>query len=246
MRLFGLFLALVLFILISVSSYAGFWDSIGGIIKEVKEGPGQQAVQGALSEKDIALGLKEALKVGVQRAVKAASKQGGFLDNPQIRIPLPSKLQTAASVLKRTGFSGQVDAFEKSMNEAAEQASKQALSVFTQAIRELTIKDVKRLWKGGDMAITEYFREKTWPTLYKKFLPIVDETVNKVGVTQKYKQITSNTAIQPLLKGTSLDLDNYVTQKALDGLFILLGNEEAKIRKDPAARTTELLKKVFG
>ena len=225
---------------------AGFFDEALDLYKK-NVGPSASKSAGqAISDSELISGFKEALEIGAKKAVEAASRPGGFLDNPKIRIPLPGKLQTAADMLKRFGMGSQVEAFEQSMNTAAEKAAKEALPVFEQAVRDMTFEDAKKLWKGGDTSITEYFKEKTFSSLYEKFKPVVHDTVAQVGVTQSYNNLVSSPTVKSIVGNTDLDLDHYVTNKTLDGLFELLAEQEKEIRANPAARTTELLKKVFG
>ena len=244
-------LILILFaIMVSASSlYAGFWNSTLETVRDIaapKEAEKTVAKQDGLTNQEILTGLRETLDLGVQRAVKRASAPGGFMDNPAIRIPLPAHLQSVARTLKGFGFAPQVDAFEQTMNKAAEKASGEALPVLAQAVKGLTFEDARRLWKGGNTAVTDYFREKTWQPLSEKFQPIIHATSQTVGVTQAYQSLVDHAAVRPLIAGTNLDLDHYVTSKTLDGLFTLLAEEEKKIRTDPMARTTDILKKVFG
>lgn len=137
-------------------------------------------------------------------------------------------------------------AFEETMNQAAERAAAEALPIFGKALEELTFEDVKRLWKGGENAATDYLRTTTWDSLYERFRPAVHTAGQEVGVTQAYQNLTNQPALQGLVAGSDLDLDYYVTERTLNGLFALLANEEKKIRTDPVARTTDLLRKVFG
>jgi hypothetical protein len=244
-------LILILFSLVAFapSVYGGFWDSAVEKVREVtgpKEAVKTDVKQDGLTDQEILSGLREALDLGVQRAVERASASGGFMDNPVIHIPLPGYLQNVAGTLRGLGLGSQADAFEQTMNQAAEKASGEALPVLAQAVKDLTFEDVRRLWKGGDTAATDYFREKTWQPLSERFQPIVHATSQTVGVTQSYQSLVDHAAVKPLIAGTDLDLDHYVTGKALDGFFTLLAEEEKKIRTDPVARTTDILKKVFG
>ena len=199
-----------------------------------------------LSESELNGGFKDALRVGAEKAVKMASKPGGFLNNPNIRIPLPGQLDTVASVMRKMGMGAKVDQFEESMNHAAEKASAAALPIFIDAIKGITFEDAKKILDGGDTAITEFFKEKTTPQLTTAFEPIVHKSVQEVGVTRQYQELTGGPWVSGLVKGSDFDLDNYVTSKSLDGLFYLLAQQEKDIRHNPAARTTDLLKKVFG
>ncbi len=242
-----------MFLLTSIS-HAGLLDNmnVGDVVKGI--GANQAGVnvltgasnRSSLTESEMGSGLKEALIVASKSAVGMASQEGGFLNNPQIKIPLPGILKNAAGILRTVGIGSQVNEFERSMNIAAERAAKEAFDVFSNAIQTMTIEDVMGIWQGGNTAATEYFKRKTIPILYQKFLPIVQKSVNEVGVTQQYKTIVSNSAVQPFLQGSNFELDHYVTEGALNGLFRLLGEQETQIRSNPAARTTDLLKKVFG
>jgi hypothetical protein len=198
------------------------------------------------SNSELSGGFKDALTVGAEKAVKLASKPGGFLDNPEIRIPLPGQLETVASAMRKLGMGSKVDQFEESMNHAAEKASAAALPIFMDAIKGITFEDAKKLLNGGDTAITEFFKEKTSSQLAEAFKPIVHQSVQEVGVTKRYQELTGSPWMKNLVKESDFDLDNYVTSKSLDGLFHLLSQQEKEIRHNPAARTTELLKKVFG
>lgn len=242
-----------MFLLTSIS-HAGLLDNmnVGEVVKGISANQaGLNALTGAsnpssLTESDVGKGLKEALMVASKSAVNMASREGGFLNNPQIKIPLPGILKNAAGILRTVGMGSQVNEFERSMNVAAEKAAKEAFDVFSNAIQEMTLEDAMGILRGGDTAATAYFKRKTMPILYERFLPIVRKSINEVGVTQQYKSIVSNSAVQPFLQGGNFDLDHYVTEGALNGLFRILGEQEAQIRRNPAARTTDLLKKVFG
>ncbi len=233
---FFVFASLLLF---TTPLKAGFWEEIGKILRENSSGA-------SLSESEIVKGLKEALLVGVKRAVSYLGKVENLLQNTELRIPPPPKVARVANFLRKVGFAKQVEDFERSLNAAAAQAVKEAYPVFKKAISELTIRDAQRLLKGGDTAITDYFRQKTSPELYERFRPLVKEKLLEVGVTRKYQELFNSPYARRYLKETNLDLEHYVTQATLDRLFKLLAQEEKRIRSDPAARTTELLKKVFG
>ena len=230
------------------ATFGGFLDSALDTAKTIGaqslETP--KAAPTNLSQDEMINGFKEALALGVKRAVEKASKDGGFLNNPEIRIPLPSRLEQVATLLKGVGLENQVSAFENTMNKAAEKAAAQALPIFGQAVKDITFEDAKRLLTGGDTAITEYFKSKTWDELYNKFLPVIHETAQQVGVTQSYEALVSQPTVNQLIKKTDFDLDHYVSQRTLEGLFTLLGEEERRIRENPTARTTDILKKVFG
>lgn len=201
---------------------------------------------GSLQNEDIIAGLKEALRIGAGNSVTQVGQLGGYLNNPDIRIPLPAPLAKTEKLLRFAGYGDQVDAFETSMNRAAEQAAPQAKAIFWQAISDMTLDDAKQILNGGDTAATDYFAEHTRPKLAELFSPVVHESLATVGATRNFQQLNTTLKSLPLGEALSFDLDRYVTDGALDGLFVILGEEERKIRQDPAARTTELLKKVFG
>jgi hypothetical protein len=192
-------------------------------------------------------GLKEALSIGTGNAVTSVSQLDGYFTNLAIKILLPEKIQTAADVLKKVGYQKQVDDFILSMNRAAENAAPKARQFFVDAIKGMSFQDAMKILKGNETAATEYFKSKTFDSIYAAFKPSVSASMNKVGVTKSYKDmIGSYTKSVPFVKTESLDLDHYVTAKSLDGLFYMIGEEEKKIRTNPAARVTDLLKKVFG
>ena len=192
-------------------------------------------------------GLKEALAQGVQSAIQTLGKQDGFLSNDLVKIPIPKSLQTIEKTMRRLGQGHVADNFIESMNHAAEAAVPAAATVFSDAVKSMSISDAKSILQGGDNAATEYFRQRSEEDLRARFTPIVKQATDQVGVTSKYKALTGNLGMMSGLVDTSgLDVDNYVTEKALDGLFQMIAIEEKKIRDNPVARTTDLLKKVFG
>ena len=192
-------------------------------------------------------GLKEALAVSTGNAVVSVSKTDGYLANQAIKILLPDKLQTAANLLGKLGYQKQVDDFVLTMNRAAEKAAPQAKNIFVDAIKQMTFDDAKKILNGGNTSATDYFKSKTSPKVFKAFKPIVSSSMNEAGVTRSYNEMIGKyTAAIPFAKSESLDLDSYVTNKAMDGLFYMVGEEEKRIRTDPAARVTDLLKNVFS
>jgi len=201
---------------------------------------------GALSAATTASGLKDALRVATEQAVESTSKTGGFLDNPQIRIPLPGKLETMATALRAVGIGAQVDELEVAMNHAAEKAAGEATPVFTKALTDMSFKDAAGILNGGDTAATRYFQKTTSAELKTRFRPIVDQAMAQTGVVKQYDALVASYASTPFASAPKLDLGGYVTDEALSGLFKVMGDEEKQIRKDPAARTTSLLKEVFG
>jgi len=230
-------LAFLMMILVP-PAYAGFMDDlIQGVGMGQKSGPGND---------QIIAGLKEALSIGTGDAVTATSKIDGYFGNQAIKILMPEKIRKVADVLGKVGYQKEVDDFVLSMNRAAEKAAPQAKAIFIDAIHQMTVEDARKILDGGDTAATEYFKAKTSGKLYGAFQPIVSSSMNDVGTTRSYKEMMGKYTALPFASAESLDLDRYVTNKSLDGLFYLVGQEETKIRKDPAARVTDLLKAVFG
>jgi hypothetical protein len=196
---------------------------------------------------DFAAGLKEALAVGTGNAVQILSKSNGYFGDAAVKILMPENMQKAAEVLKKAGYQKDVDEFVLSMNRAAEQAAPKARPIFEDAVKKMTFDDAQKIIKGNNTAATDYFKTKTSPQLTDAFKPVVSDSMNQVGATRSYKELTDRyNSMVPFGKMDSFDLDSYVTKKSLDGMFLKVGQEEAKIRTNPAARTTDLLKKVFG
>jgi hypothetical protein len=223
-------------------------NPFGDLLKEVPQLPGVQGREapGAPDQKTTISGLKEALSIGTDKAVKSVSKNDGYFRNEMIKILLPDKVQKAADMIAKLGYQQQVDNLILAMNRAAEAAAPKASAMFVQAIKEMSVDDGRKILQGGDTAATEYFRGKTWDKLYGEFQPVVVNSMSKVGVAKAYKDFSAPVQALPFASKDSLDLDHYVTNKALEGLFTMVGEEERKIRTDPAARVTDLLKKVFG
>ncbi len=239
-RLPILSLALLLAVL-TVSAHAGFIDAL-------TKGLGlSDAPATSLDDATIIKGLKEALETGTTRAVKSVSQSDGYFNNHLIKIIMPERIQTASELLGKFGFQQQVDDFVLSMNRAAEKAAPLATTYFVSALKELSFDDARKILQGDATSATEYFKRKTSAKIYGAFKPVVTSNMKEVGVARRYKQLLDKVDTIPFVDGIdSLDLDHYVTTKAVDGLFIMLGEEEKKIRTDPAARGSELLKKVFG
>jgi hypothetical protein len=199
-----------------------------------------------LDESTVAAGLKEALRVGSERAVSVTSAYDGFLGNDLIRIDMPESLQTVSTTMRNIGMGSYVDQFEVAMNRAAEKASAEAKGVFWQAITSMTLSDAMGILQGDNTAATDYFRAKTSASLAEKFKPIVQEKMAEVGVYKYYSSLVNTYNALPLTSKPQFDLEQYVTDKAQEGVFTMLAAEEVKLREDPATRTTELLKKVFA
>jgi len=199
-----------------------------------------------LSDAQIGSGLKDALSVGTEKAVKLVAKPGGYLENQEIKILLPENLRPVEKVLRGAGQGPKIDGFVASMNHAAESAAPEAEKIFAGAVKEMTIDDARKLLSGNDTAITDYFKSKTSGQLATAFRPHVETAMQANGVTQQYNALVGQAPKMPFMKSSSLDINSYVVNKALDGLFYMLGQQEKQIRTNPAARSTALLKQVFG
>ena len=217
--------------------HAGLFDGLKKLFRSSK--------QESVDDNTIIMALKEAISIGTDNAVTSASELDGYLANQAIKILIPENFKMVADGLRKIGYNKPVDDFILSMNRAAEKAAPEAKSIFIDAIKEMTFDDAKKILNGNETAATEYFKTKASETLYDAFNPIISSSVNEVGATRYYKEMVDKFALLPFMKTDTLNLDNYVTNKALDGLFYMIGEEEKKIRTDPAARVTELLEKVF-
>lgn len=200
----------------------------------------------ALTNADVIKGLKEALSVGTNNSTNIVSKIDGFYKNPQIFIPWPEEAKTMKEKLLQLGFTKQVNDFETSLNRAAEEASKEAAPIFLNAITNMSIGDGFAILNGNDTAATHYLREKTYAALYEKFSPTVTKAIENVKVTSYWNPLVTKYNLIPGVKKQNPDLNAYVTNKAINGLMLMISQEEMKIRKDPAARVSEILIKVFG
>jgi hypothetical protein len=214
----------------------------GSVLKKVQESIGGSS---GVSQSEIVDGLKEALQIGTRDTVQALSKPDGYYTNPKLKIPLPQSVQKFEKILRATGFGSKLDAFELSMNRAAEKAAPEAKALFVGAIKKMTFSDASQILNGADNEATLYFKSKTSDQLKTLFEPIIRQSMENVGVTRSYKSLSQKIETIPFAGSYAVDLDAYVTGKSVDGLFVRLAEEEAKIRNDPAARVTDLLKKVF-
>jgi hypothetical protein len=203
-----------------------------------------------LTQDQIVAGLKEALDKGTEHAVQSLGREGGFLGNVQVRIPLPEKLRTVERTLRTLGQDQLVNEFETAMNRAAEKAVPEAVEVLASSIRQMRLSDAERILRGPDTAATDYFRRTSETNLYERFLPIVKQATTAVGVTAAYKRMMDRVALggigEAIFGREIVDIDGYITAKALGALFLKIAEQEKLIRENPAARTTELLRKVFG
>ena len=199
-----------------------------------------------LNEETVTAGLKEALEIGTGRAVNTLSAEGGFGASDVLRIPIPENLETMASRLRSVGLGDQVDRFEDQMNSAAEQAAGLAIDVFAGAIRDMSIQDAFGILNGPQNAATMYFRDRTEVELTSRFSPVVDDVMQELGVVRVYEDLINRYNAIPLVRPVQFDVQAYVVDQTLDGMFTTLASEEQRIREDPIARTTQLLQRVFG
>ena len=231
--------------LLSIFSYGHKADA--GFQDWLKEAASKLGGEKGLSEDEIVNGLKQALEVGTGNAVATVSRADGYFKNPKIKIPLPENVKKVERLLRAAGFGYQVDQFELSMNRAAERAAPEAKSIFWNAIKQMSFADARQILEGPDDAATRYFQDKSTDRLQEIFKPITHQAMSEVGVTNYYQSIDDKIKTIPFAADQmNFDLDQYVTDKALNGLFLMLAEEEKKIRQDPAARVTNLLKKVFA
>jgi hypothetical protein len=214
-------------------------------LKQIPQTAGTAAGK-PLGEVRIGAALKQALQVGTENAVRLTGRTDGYFRNEAIKILLPEQLRTLASGLRTVGLGAQVDELVLGMNRAAERAAPQAKQIFWDAIGAMTIDDARRILGGGDTAATDYFKAKTSDSLAAAFRPVVEASMREVGVTRQYTDLYRRAQSIPFLNVQAYDLDRYVVTRALEGLFLVVGEEEKKIRSDPAARVTELLRDVFG
>ncbi len=199
-----------------------------------------------LSQETVSAGLKQALQVGTENTVFRTNQNGGFSNNSLIKILVPEKLDKVASTVRKIGLGSYVDKFELQMNRAAESAAGEAKAVFFDAISGMSLQDAWGILRGGENAATNYFKQHTTRALTNRFKPIIQTNMQKVGFYNDYNKLLDTYNALPFTDKQDLSIETYVTDKALSGLFTLVAEEEAKIRKDPVARTTELLRKVFS
>jgi hypothetical protein len=199
-----------------------------------------------LGDSKVASGLKEALRVGATNAIKLTGKTDGYFANQEIKILMPANLRTLEKGLRTLGFGSKIDELVLSMNRSAEAAAPAAKKIFGDAILAMTFDDARKILAGGDTAATDYFKVKTGDQLTAAFTPIVEKSMQQNGVAQQFSALTERYQSIPFAKSQTFDINKYVVAKALDGLFHVLAEQERQIRKDPVARTTSLLKQVFG
>jgi len=219
---------------------------IGDLLKTRTGTTTGTTAKGSVSQNEAALGLKEALTQGISKGADQASRQDGFYLNKLIRIPFPPDAQRVATTLRAIGLGSQVDKFELSLNRGAEDAAKSAKPIFISAIKSLTFSDVWGILTGQKDAATNYLKRTTTAQLTTAFKPIIQQSLDKVSATQYYTGLVTRYNQIPLVKPVNPDLNQYATDKAIGGLFTLIAQEEANIRENPVARTTEILRRVFG
>jgi hypothetical protein len=216
---------------------------VGGLRGLAASVPAQAA---GITEGDAALGVRAGLEGGANVAVNLLGRQGGFLDNPKVRIPLPGFLNDAAKLLKFTGQQRRVDELVTAMNRAAEAAVPQARTLLVNAVKAMSVEDARKILTDGDNSVTQFFVSKTRAPLTERFLPIVTKATEKVALADKYNQVAGKVASLGVVSQDDANIQRYVTGKALDGLYLVIGEEERKIRKDPLGTGSAILKKVFG
>lgn len=231
-------LSVVLILLFSLYSHASFLD----LLKETLNTATQTETTGG----KVDLGLREALNIGIKNTITYLGKKDGYFGNAAVRILLPEKVRKLEPALRGIGYGPQIDEFTLSMNRAAEKAAPLAADIFSSAITDMTFEDANKILRGGDTAATDYLKSKTYNKLLEKFQPEVRKTMGTYKVTQKFDTLNAKAQKIPLVgQAVNMDVNHYVSSKALDGLFLILSKEETNIRTNPQARVTDLLKEVF-
>jgi hypothetical protein len=221
-------------------------SALAGLLATTMFDAAQAQGLGEISDGEAAKGLKAALETGAASAVRLLGAPDGFLGNPKVHIELPGHLRDAAKLLKAIGREQDVKDLEVAMNRAAENAVPLGKKLLTDAVRNMTVSDAKRILTGGETSATQFFAEKTRDPLSVQFLPVVKQATSKVGLARKYDRIAGQGVQFGLVKQEDASIDQYVTRKALDGLYYMIGEEEKKIRRDPIGTGSALLGKVFG
>lgn len=224
---------LILFVICSSCTVQQVQQALGGYLDE------------ELTQEEVIAGLKEALIKGISEGAGHASKVNGYLGNPEIKIPFPPDVQKVERKLRDIGLGNQVDKFVETLNRGAEEAAKEAKPIFVDVIKGMTLQDAWGILKGTDDAATQYLKDKTTARLTTRFQPVIKKALDQTSATRYYADIINTYNKIPLVDDVDPDLENYATARAIDGLFKLIADEEKKIRANPAARTTDLLKKVF-
>lgn len=219
-----------------------WWDKGKGLLNNYSKGAGHSS----LSVEEIGGGLKDALRVGTENVVSRLGRVDGFNSDPVIHIPLPKQLEAVKSIMGKIGMSAQLEDLELKLNRAAEAATPKAKELFIQAITEMRFDDVKTIYNGPKDAATQYFRSKMSPTLAREMEPIVENSLQQVEAVQAYDSLMNKYRSVPFVPDVKADLTDYVVEKGMDGIFYYVAEEEAAIRTNPAKRTTDLLRRVFG
>lgn len=235
------------FVLALLLSNASWALDLGDLLKHVSEAkPSSGSATAQLSDQDVTHGLKDALAEGAEKAVSALGRANGFLDNDKVRIPLPGPLQDVEPVMSALGQGKRLDELKTSLNRAAEAAVPEAKTLLVDAIKNMSVTDAKAVLTGGDDAATQYFRQATGAKLHDRFLPIVSKIVNRYKLTDQYDRVAGTASKAGLVGKEQANMAEYVTGKALDGLFTMIAEEEKSIRRDPLGRSSEYVRKVFG
>jgi hypothetical protein len=229
-----------------LSLYSAAQSPFDQIRQRAKVVANSASTRRVLSNDKIIAGLKEALSVSTHNAVSSTGQLNGFFENAAIKILVPDRLQKAGKGMRMIGMGAQVDAFELGMNRAAEQAAPAAEQIFIDAVKQMKFEDARQILSGNDTAATEYFKRQSSEQLIAAFAPIVHREMEKVGVVRQYNQLMRNPMAVRVAATQDFNLDDYIVGKTVDGLFYVMAQEERKIRKDPMAQTTSLLKEVFG
>lgn len=240
--------ALVLIVLLAGCAQKGGNNALGKAFTNISGLDSRQLMRSALTDSEVVAGLKEALASGVETAINTLGRPGGFLGNKLVEIAVPDAIEPIASAARTLGQGDQVDALETTMNRAAEKAVPQAAGILGDAIRAMTVDDAMSILNGKNDAATKYFQRVSEDKLAASFKPIVKRVTDQVGVTAAYKELIEPAGglLNLAMPDNKLDIDTYITDEALDGLFTYIAKQEKNIRKNPAARATDLLKKVFG
>ncbi len=242
LKILGMFFFVMLILSNSVTAGNSWWNKGEELLKSI----GNSGKTGGLTVEDIGAGLKEALLVGSENVVTNLGRTDGFNKDSEIHIPLPGQFDKVKTVLDNVGMAGLLDDLELKLNRAAEVATPKAKELFRQAITDMSFDDVKAIFDGPQDAATQYFRNKMSPSLMEEMKPVVDNSLLEVGAIKAYDDTMKTYQSLPFVPDVKSDLSGYVVEKGIDGIFHYMAMEEAAIRSDPAKRTTEILKQVFG
>jgi len=236
----------ILLLFLAPTVNAQFWKKVKEAAEETVEDVMEEDISTALTEEEIVKGLKEALNIGIEKGVSRLSKPDGYFLDPEIKIPLPNEAKQVEDKLRMLGQDKMVDDAIESLNRAAEDAASSAKELFVSAIKEMTISEALNILNGNKDAATRYLEDHTRAQLVEKFKPIIKVSLDKVNATKYWNSVFSYYNKLPFVSKVNPDLDDYVTNKAIDGLFVQIAKEEKEIRENPIARVTDILKKVFG